>query len=400
MHYRSNNLKNLLHGLFLALALATAEPTTTLPLIVHHFGGGEVLVGLFTSLLKGGAVVVQLVAAFWAQSFTYMMPYLKRVFLARFLSWLTIGVAILLLGERDGRLTLTAIGLGLFIFSFSAGFGSIYFNEIVAKIFTHEERGRSMANRQFAAALGSIAGGLITGALLSHFPPPEGYGYLFIVSSLLMAIGLAAFSTIQEPPKRETRTRERSFTSFLTNVVTLLKEDRRLQLQIGVVLLSSSPLLSLPFIILQANSLIELSGWLIGGFVTIKMGGALLGNLLYRTLTPNYRLIMEISFLLAMGGYLILLLGGERELHFIISFFLLGMALDGFRLASLNLLLLIAPERERPIYVALQNTVASVALFLPIVGGALLKFSTYGALYTLTTLFLSLGLLLSFRLPR
>ena len=397
MDYKSNNIKNILHGFFLAVALTIAEPSTTLPLIVHHFSSNEVVVGLFTSLLRGGTIVVQLVAAFWAQSFTQMMPYLKRVFLARFLSWLSIGLAILFLGDKNPTLTLVAIGIGLFIFSFSAGFGSIYFNEILAKVFTHEERGRSMANRQFFAAIGSILSGFVAGMILEHLDPPKSYAYLFIVSSFLMGFGLLAFSTIKEPKKSEVRQKERSFFKFLQNAFALLKKDRSLQIQIFVVLLSYSFLFSFAFVILQAKQYIDLTGWLVGGFITIQMSGALLGNLLYKQLTPRFKLIMQLAFVFSIVAYISVLLFHSKT-SFFFSFFLLGMAKDGFRLASMNLLFCIAPKDLRPIYIALQNNLTSIGLFFAIPGGLILHHFGYNILYIFTISMLSFGLLLSFGL--
>jgi hypothetical protein len=48
------NVKNVMHGFFLAIAVTVAEPSTILPLIVHHFSNSVVLVGVFASLLKVG----------------------------------------------------------------------------------------------------------------------------------------------------------------------------------------------------------------------------------------------------------------------------------------------------------------------------------------------------------
>ena len=92
----SNHVKNILHGFFLAIGTTIAEPSTILPLIVNYFGGGSMLVGFFAALLRGGAIIVQLFAAFHAQSYKLMMPYLRRIFFVRFLSWFFIGAAILL----------------------------------------------------------------------------------------------------------------------------------------------------------------------------------------------------------------------------------------------------------------------------------------------------------------
>jgi MFS family permease len=194
MSYRSNNAKNALHGFFLSIATTVAEPSTILPLIVHHFSSNLVLVGLFASLLRGGAIAVQLVAAFYAQSYARVMPLMRIVFLFRFLFWFLIGAAIHFVGDRNPALTLWLIGIGLFGFSFVAGFGGIYFKEIIAKVFTREQRGRTMADRQLWSSVGAIISGGIAGWVLQRFDAPENYAMLFMLSAFLMALGLVAFA--------------------------------------------------------------------------------------------------------------------------------------------------------------------------------------------------------------
>ncbi len=397
MGYRENNLKNILHGFFLAVAMSIAEPSTILPLIVHHFSESVVLVGVFASLLRGGAILVQLFAAFYAQSYKKVMPYLKRVFLARFLSWFFIGIAILVLGDKNPKLTLFAIGIGLFIFSFSAGFGSIYFSEIIAKIFNKKERGKSMANRQFFAAIASIISGGIAGWVLSNFEPPKSYAYLFIVSAILMGIGLFAFSTIKEPIKENIRVKEESFFKFLKNAFKFLKEDKALQIQILTILFSYSFLFAFPFVILKANSTINLTGWLIGGFVTIQMVGALIGNLLWRRLAPKYKLIITLSFIVMILAFVIALFA-KNALMYALIFFLIGFGMDGFKISGLNLLFEIAPEDKRPIYVALQNNLTSIGLFFAIPGGFILKWFGYKILFLFTIFMLLVGFLFALQI--
>ncbi|WP_456489277.1 MFS transporter [Caminibacter pacificus] len=396
-NYKENNLKNILHGFFLAVAMSVADPSTILPLIVHHFSESVVLVGVFASLLRGGAIAVQLFAAFYAQSYKKVMPYLKRVFLARFLSWLAIGLAILIIGDKNPTLTLIVFGIGLFIFSFSAGFGSIYFSEIIAKIFDKKERGKSMANRQFFAAIGAIISGGIAGWVLSAFEPPKSYAYLFIISSFLLGIGLYAFSTIKEPVKENVRVKEESFIKFLKNAFVFLKQDKALQIQILTILFSYSFLFAFPFVILKANQTIHLTGWLIGGFVTIQMFGALLGNLVWKKLAPKYKLIIISAFVSMISAFVIALFA-KNAIMYALVFFLIGFAMDGFKIAGMNLLFEIAPEDKRPIYVALQNNLTSIGLFFAIPGGFILKAFGYNVLYIFTIIMLMIGLFFATRL--
>jgi hypothetical protein len=51
------------------------------------------------------------------------------------------------------------------------------------------------------------------------------------------------------------------------------------------------------------------------------------------------------------------------------------LAIDGFNIRGMNLVIEIAPEDKRPTYTALQTTIASFGLFFPILGGVILTFS-------------------------
>jgi len=391
------NIKNVLHGFFLAIAVTVAEPSTILPLIIHHFSDSVILVGIFASLLKGGAIIVQMFAAFYAQEYKRVLPYLRIVFFFRWLSWFLIGVSIYFVGDSNKTLTLWLIGIGLFIFSFTAGFGAIYFKEIIAKVFSKEYRGKTMANRQMWTAIASILSGGVTGYVLEHFEAPLSYAYLFMVSSFFMSLGFIAFGTIEEPEKTKIRKKENSFVEFLKNSFSLLKEDKRLQNQIIVIFLGFSYLFAYPFVILQANSSFHLTGWMIGGFITIQMIGSVVGNFFIWRRIKNYKFMLQLSFIFAIISFLIALFANNIYLYAII-FFLFGLAMDGFSISGMNLIFEIAPEDKRPIYTALQSNITSIGLFFPILGGFILKYLGYNVLYIFTILMIALGLYLTKRI--
>jgi MFS family permease len=260
----ANHLKNVLHGFFLSVGTTVAEPATILPLMVQYFGGSPMLIGFFSALQRGGAVLMQLYAAYRAQHYARMLPYLRRVFAIRFLAWFGIGVAIWLFGEHHPTLTLWCIGLGLFLFSFSAGFGAIYFREIVAKIFTHRFRGKTMAWRQFFSGLGALISGAVAAWVLEAYEPPYDFAYLFMLSALLMGIGLAAFATVDEPVKTHFETKIEKFSDFLRHAWELLRNDRQLQVQIATFFLAYGYLIAMPFVILDAKETIHLGGKEVG----------------------------------------------------------------------------------------------------------------------------------------
>jgi len=391
------NIRNVLHGFFLAIAVTVAEPSTILPLIVHHFSNSVVLVGVFASLLKGGAIAVQMWAAFYAQEYTKVLPYMRLVFFFRWFSWFLIGLAIYFVGDSNKTLTLWLIGIGFFGFSFTAGFGAIYFKEILAKVFSKEYRGRTMANRQVWTAIGSILSGGVAGYVLENYEAPLNYAYLFMVSSFLMAIGFIAFGTINEPEKKEVRKKEKSFIEFLKNSFGLLKTDKRLKNQIIIILLGFSYLLAYPFVILKANKSFDLTGWMLGGFITVQMIGSIIGSFFIWRKMHDYKLMLRLSFIFSITAFIIAFFANTPVLYGLVFLFL-GLSMDGFSISGMNLVFEIAPEDKRPIYTALQSNITSLGLFFPILGGFILKYAGYNVLYALTIFMIGLGLYLTRRL--
>jgi len=395
----SNHIKNILHGFFLAIGTTIAEPSTVLPLIVNYFGGSSMLVGFFAALLRGGAIVVQLFAAFHAQTYQLMLPYLRRVFFVRFLSWFLIGVAIILFGDNHPNLTLASIGIGLFFFSFSAGFAAIYFREIMAKIFSHKFRGKTMAYRQFFSAVGGLLSGALAGWILHTFEAPQSYGLLFIISSFIMAFGYLSFSLVDEPIKENVSKKEKSFKEFLSNSFKLLKADEALQTQIITFLFAYGYLIALPFIILHAQERIDLDGIAIGSLITTQMIGAMMSNFLWGKLSGNgrNRLIAKIAITLQIVS--ILLASNSFSLYeYMVVFFLVGASIDGNRIASSNLILKLAPADKRPVYIALQMNIVSLGMFFSILGGVILHFLSYEVLYSSAVITLLIALFFSFKL--
>lgn len=396
---KSSRIKAVTHGFFLSITTTIAEPAIILPLILNFFGASSIIIGLLSSLLKGGAIIVQLFAAFSAQSYTRVMPYLRYVFLTRFLSWFGIGVGIYVFGTSNHIYTLWCIGIGLFIFSFAAGFGSIYFNEILGKVFSHRYRGRVFAQRQFAAGVGALISGISAGVILEYTPAPYSFAYLFMFSAVVMLLGVIPYALIQEPIKENITVKESHFRTFLYNSFSLLRSDGQLRRQIRTYLFAYSHLFSLPFIILQVQSVLHLGGIQVGYLLTSQVVGGMLSNLLWGKLSSRgkIRLIITISFIAYISAN-VLALFSIQLWHYALLFFLLGAGMDGMRLAFSNNILIIAPEHLRPVYLALQSNITSVGLFFAIPGAMILEAYGYTILYVFTIVMLCGGLVAARRL--
>jgi len=236
--------------------------------------------------------------------------------------------------------------------------------------------------------------------VLNHFEAPKSYGYLFLISAIFMGVGFLFFATVKEPIKENISIKESSFNKFLKNSFAILKEDKHLSTQIFSYLFSYSYLIAMPFIILQAKEYIKLNGTDIGIFISVQMVGAMLSNFLWGKLSSSgrNRIIVNISTLILIFAITLSWITKSNIYGYYVIFFSLGVATDGLRLSFGNLILILAPEDKRPVYVALQTNIVSIGIFFSVLGGAIVQYLDYGWLYGVTLFFLVLSFILSLKL--
>ncbi len=341
---------------------------------------------------------MQLYTAFFAQTYSRVMKPLRIIFFFRFVSWFAIGISIYYFGQLNSSLTLWFIGIGLFAFSFCAGLGTIYFHELMGKIFTNDYRGVTWAYRQIFMGLGGVLSGTFAAWLLNEFDEPRSFALVFMISSGFMVIGYLFLGTVKEFSKKRIQKKEDKFSTFLVNTFNTLKYEKDLKSQILVRLISYSYLFVLPFVVKYAEIDINLGSLALGSAVPL-LGGSMLGNVLwakYASVGSNKKIIMA-SFIMIIASLSIAFFARNIYL-FILLFLLAGSASDGFKLAFTNLVLSIAPEERRPVYFAIQNNLTSFGLFFSIPGGIILNLIGYKALLAITILILIYGSFLGLKL--
>jgi MFS family permease len=154
----------------------------------------------------------------------------------------------------------------------------------------------------------------------------------------------------------------------------------------------------MPFVILNANNSFELTGWMLGGFISVQMVGSIIGSMFLWRKIDDYEQMLSLSFIFMIAAFILAIFATSVYAYGVI-FLLFGIALDGLSISGMNLVIEIAPEDKRPIYTALQTNIVSLGLFFPILGGVLLKFvGSYELIYMLSIAMLVSGFMMSRRL--
>ena len=133
---------------------------------------------------------------------------------------------------------------------------------------------------------------------------------------------------------------------------------------------------------------------------SIQMVGSILGSMLLWRRIDDYERMLSLAFLLMIGAFILALWANTLPTYAVI-FLLFDIALDGFNIAGMNLVIEIASEAKRPVYTALQTNISALGMFFPVLGGVLLKsIGSYTLLYGLTVGLLLCGWVLSLQLKK
>jgi MFS family permease len=130
------------------------------------------------------------------------------------------------------------------------------------------------------------------------------------------------------------------------------------------------------------------------------MVGSIFGSSLLWKRISDYENMLTLAFALASLAFIVALFANNIYTYMVV-FLLFGVAVDGFNISGMNLIIEIAPEEKRPIYVALQTNLSSIGLFFPILGGVILSLvGSYSLIYIITIILLLLGVYVSSTLKK
>lgn len=396
-----NFLLNALNGTATKLAEQIASPSVVLPWFLSALGAPTALAGLLVPIRRAGSLLPQLAVSGWIRQF-------KR----RKWFWvgagLTQAIALLLMALLAPNLS--SVGAGwtvvilLVLFSVASGVGSVSYKDVLAKTIPQGRRGTLLATRATAGGVLALGAGVLLKLYVSDENTLTPFLILIFIAGGLWLAAAFLFAAITE---------EAGATEGGRNA---LEEARA-----GLHLLQASPgfrqfiiirglllsvTLSIPFYALDARALTGSGGGNLGIFVIASGLAQVLSSPFWgRFADRSSRTVMMLGGgMAAAGGGLALLFGllpapWQTAYLYGLIFLVIGFARSGVRLGRKTYLVDAAPEADRPLYVALSNTIGGL---LTLAGGSFGLIAGAFGLRVLIGLFVILALLsmfASWRLP-
>jgi hypothetical protein len=396
-----NFLLNALNGMATKLADQLANPGLVLPWFMDALGVPASLVGFLTPIRRAGSLLPQIMVSGQIRRFS-----IRKWF------WVgggtVFGLALLLMIPTALLLPALAAGIGILILlgigSLARGFSSVAFKDVLAKTIPQGRRGTLLAVRATTGGILALMAGIIlklrVGAQQSLTPYLIMIGLAGILwgSSMVLVILIdeqAGATDGSRNPLQEARAGYQLFTQ--------VSGFRKFILARGILL---SIELSLPFYALYARQATVGNAGDLGVFVMAASLSQVLSSPFWGRLadrTSRWTLMLSAG-MAGLSGVLMVLLNLSAAFPtniytLAVPVMVLGFAIAGVRLGRKTYLVDGAPQNERPLYVALSNTVAGMLILLG--GGLGVVADAFGVqnLIILLTLLAFAGAASSWRLP-
>ena len=353
-----NFMLNALNGASTKLAEQIASPSLVLPWLLGAMGAPPSLSGFLVPLYKGGSLIPQLAVSGQIRQFALRKWVWVSAGTVQGLALLLMAASALLLNGLYGGIAVLTL---LLIFSVGSGVGSVSFKDVMAKTIPKGKRGTLLSIRATAGGALSLGAGFVL-----HRYVGEGESIGIYVWLLLIAAGLWLTAALLFAFMRE----EEGATDGARHALQearagwqVLKEQpmfTRLVIARGLLL---SVMLVIPFYALLAREVTGTAVSSLGIFVITSSLAMVLSSYIWgRFADRSSRLVMAAGGVVGIAGcalaltFLMLPETWQNPWAFSLVFFIGGLAQAGTRLGRKTYLVDAAPAKERPLYVAVSNT--------------------------------------------
>ncbi len=402
-HFRHNFIVLLIDYVFFGVAYSFMNPSTVLPAFARTLTASEPLVGMVSTVMAAGWLLPQLGAGALMARYPRKKPFLVwAIYIGRPVYFLLALAAWAGLTRFPGlMLVLFLVGMGWF--NVLDGIAAVAWFDIMAGAIPPLRRARLIGAGQLVGGiLGIVVGGIVGTVMESPaLPYPHNYALIFALAGLSLLPSTIALTTVREiakdpPPASGTSLR---LLRELREVWRDWPDFRRL---VFIRWLFGLFGLALPFYILHAKEVVGLPEAVIGWFVSAQMLGGILASIglgwLSERKGPRAAIwVGAIANLTCPVLALAIHLTGARwlALTYPLVYFSYGFLNNSWMMGFFNYLLEITPEDRRTLFVGLYNTLGGVLIPTSLLGGLLLRATSYPTLFIVTAAGVAAGLWVS-----
>jgi MFS family permease len=383
-NYRWNLTVNLLEGTAFWFGLSFISASTIVPLFISKLTSSPLPIGLAAVIAQGAWSLPQLFTAHAVEGLPRKKPVVIRLglFLERLPVWLLVAAA--LLAARAPALALIIFFVGYAWRGLGGGIVATAWQDLIARCFPVERRGRFFGMANFLGAAMGVAGAAFSSWILEASDFPASFVYLFALAAVALLVSWFFLSLTREPVQPVPTPRQ-SNRDYLSGLSEILHSDHNFRRFLGARSLLALGTMGAGFVTVAAIQRWQVPDSSVGLYTGAYWGGQMVGYLTFGFLADRFghKLPLELGALSSVLAFILAWLAPSPQWIYLV-FVLLGISLSSVIVSGILVALEFCKPERRPTYAGLTNTTAGlVAIAAPLLGAWLAGIS-YGWLFALS----------------
>jgi MFS family permease len=383
-NYRWNFTVNLLDGASFWLGASFMSSSTILPLFISKLTPSPLPVGLVAVIAQGGWFLPQLFTANSVERLVRKKPVVINLgfFLERLPIWVLVAAAFVAL--QSSTLALTLLLLGYAWHALGAGAVATAWQDLIARCFPVERRGRFLGLTSFLGAGTGVLGSALSAWLLRTYAFPTNFVYTFALAAGFITLSWVFLALTREPVQPVDAPRQ-SNRQFLAKLPDLLRRDFNFRRFLVARLLLALGGMGVGFVTVAAVRRWGVSDGTVGVYTAAMLLGQTAGNLVLGLLADRFghKLSVELGALASFLAFVLAWLAPSAAWYYAV-FVLIGVTMGAVFVSGILVVLEFCEPSRRPTYVGLTNTGVGLAGVTGPLLGAWLASVSYDWLFALS----------------
>jgi MFS family permease len=400
-NYRHNFKVNLLDGTMFWFGASFFGYRTILPVYIANLTDNEFAIALLATIVATGWMLPQLFTASWIQSLPIKKyaPVIVGFWAERLPILLLVFAAWVATRSIEISLLLSFIFITWHIVG--AGVVAVGWQDMLAKIFPTDRRGRFFGLTNFGGTATGVLGASIVTWLLARYPFPFSYMWAFLAGAICIFISWFFLRMTREPavhPKLPNHDRGK----YRKQLLDIIRLDDNFRWFLISQIFTGGGNMAIGFFAVFSIQNWSLPDSRAGSYTIAMLIGQALSNLVFGWLADRkgHKLVLEICVLTTLASLGVAALA-PGEVWFFLVFFFTGISSAGFMLSGIMIIFEFCKPEIRPIYIGINNTFNGIiAIFMPFLGGLLAKALNYQVMFSVSFVICMIGLFMLIYLVR
>lgn len=375
-NYSWNFAVNLLDGTIFWFGLNFVSASTIVPLFVSKLTESTLLIGLVAVIGHGSWYLPQIFTAGSIEKLARKKPVVVNLglFLERLPVWLW-PLAILAV-PYSPALALSLFFLGYGWHGFGAGFIAPAWQDMIARCFPVERRGRFFGTTTFIGTGVGALGAIFSGWLLEATTFPLNFAYVFLIGAAAITLSWG-FLALTREPSHSVEAPIDIQDGLWRRLSRIIGQDQNFRRYLQARFLSSLGMMGLGFVAVAAVQQLQLPDSVVGFYTAALLIGQTAGSLLAGWLADRagHKLPLTLGGGIAALAFGLTWLSPPANWYYLI-FAGLGFSAGATIVSGVLIAMEFSRPEQRPTYAGIANTVVGIGSSIaPILGGWLATFS-------------------------